>query len=437
MKKKKITKIEALSKLPKKTRVAAYARVSNGKDTMLHSLSAQINYYKKMIQDNNDWQFAGVYADEALTGTKDSREEFQQLLEDSKAGKIDMIITKSISRFARNTVTLLKTVRELDKLNVDVFFEEQNIHSISSEGEMVLTLLASVAQEESRSVSENMKWRIKKEFEQGEIWGGRSPLGYSLKNKTFRVIPEEAEVVQLIYKLYVDGNGAEAICQILDAKGIKPKESKKWGPTSIIKILSNRNYTGDLLLQKTYLNNHLSKKQVINKGELDRYLVKGNHEAIISNELFDKVQKLKQKRAIKNKSNLPKKKTFLHGLIQCGNCGSTYTPKKMRQKDIWICSKSASKGQDVCDSKLVPHNIIVEASKRVLDMDQYIETIFNSKVTKIIVQANKVLEFHMKDGAVVSYRWKNKSRSKSWTPEMKEQARLRALKQHHGGRENG
>jgi DNA invertase Pin-like site-specific DNA recombinase len=436
MKEKKITKIEALSKLPKKTRVAAYARVSNGKDAMLHSLSAQINYYKKVIQDNKDWQFVGVYADEALTGTKDSRQEFQQLLEDSKAGKIDMIITKSISRFARNTMTLLETVRELDKLNVDVFFEEQNIHSISSEGEMVLTLLASVAQEESRSVSENMKWRIKKEFQQGEIWGGRSPLGYNLKNKTFRVIPKEAELVQLIYKLYVDGNGAEAICQILDEKGIKPKESKKWGPSSIIKILSNRNYTGDLLLQKTYLNNHLSKKQVINKGELDRYLVKGNHEAIISKELFDKVQRIKQERAIKNKSILPKKKTFLHGLIQCGNCGSTYTPKKMRQKDIWICSKSASKGQDVCDSKLVPHNIIIEASKRVLDMDQYSETIFNSKVTKIIVQANKQLDFHMRDGAVVSYRWQHKSRSKSWTPEMKEQARLRALEQHHGGGEN-
>ena len=229
---------------------------------------------------------------QALTGTKDSREEFQQLLEDSKAGKIDMIITKSISRFSRNTMKLLETVRELDKLNVDVFFEEQNIHSISSEGEMV----------------------------------------------------------QLIYKLYVDGNGAEAICQILNAKGIKPKESKKWGPTSIIKILSNRNYTGDLLLQKTYLNNHLSKKQVINRGELDRYLVKGNHEAIISNELFDKVQKLKHQRAIKNKSDLPKKKTFLHGLIQCGICDSAYTPKKMRKKDIWICSESASKGQDVCDS---------------------------------------------------------------------------------------
>lgn len=437
MKEKKITKIEALSKLPKKTRVAAYARVSNGKDAMLHSLSAQINYYKKMIQDNSDWQFVGVYADEALTGTKDSREEFQQLLEDAKAGKIDMIITKSISRFARNTVTLLETVRELDKINVNVFFEEQNIHSISSEGEMVLTLLASVAQEESRSVSENMKWRIKKEFQQGEIWGGRSPLGYSLKNKRFRVIPKEAEVVQIIYKLYVDGNGAEAICQILDSKGIKPKESKKWGPSSIIKILSNRNYTGDLLLQKTYLNNHLSKKQVINKGELDRYLVKGNHEAIVSNELFDKVQKIKHQRSIKNKSNRPKKKTFLHGLIQCGICGSTYTPKKMRKKDIWICSKSASKGQNVCDSKLVPHNIIVEASRHVLDMDQYNEAILNSKVTKIIVQANMVLEFHMKEGTVISYRWKHKSRSKSWTPEMKEQARLRSLRQHHGGKENG
>jgi DNA invertase Pin-like site-specific DNA recombinase len=434
--KRTITKIEAKPRILTKTKVAAYARVSSGKDAMLHSLASQVSHYKKLIQDNNDWEFAGVYADEAYTGTKESRVEFQQLIKDCKAGKIDMIITKSISRFARNTVTLLKTVRELKSIQVDVFFEEQNIHSISNEGEMILTLLASVAQEESRSVSDNMKWRIKREFEKGVMWGGRSPLGYSLKNKTFHVIPKEAEVVQLIYKLYVDGNGAEAICQILDAKGIKPKESKKWSPSSIIKILSNRNYTGDLLLQKTYLNNHLSKKQVINKGELDRYLVKRNHEAIISNELFDKVQKLKHQRAIKNKSNRPKKKTFLHGLIQCGICGSTYTPKKMRQKEIWICSKSASKGQDVCDSKLVPHNMIVEASKHVIDMDQYNEVVFKSKVTKINVQANKVLEFHMKDGKVINYRWKHKSRSKSWTPEMKEKARLRALEQHHGGVKN-
>ena len=171
--KRTITKIEAKPIMVTKTKVAAYARVSTGKDAMLHSLASQINHYKKFIQSNNEWQFVGVYSDQALTGTKETREEFQQLIKDCKTGKIDMIITKSISRFARNTVRLLKTVRELKSIHVDVFFEEQNIHSNSSDGEMILTLLASFAQEESRSVSDNMKWRIKKEFENGSLWGGR------------------------------------------------------------------------------------------------------------------------------------------------------------------------------------------------------------------------------------------------------------------------
>ena len=436
MKEKKITKIEALSKLPKKTRVAAYARVSNGKDAMLHSLSAQINYYKKMIQDNNDWQFVGVYADEALTGTKDSREEFQQLLEDSKAGKIDMIITKSISRFARNTVTLLGVVRELTKLDVDVFFEEQNIHSNSGEGEMILTLLASIAQEESRSVSENMKWRIKKEFQQGEIWGGRSPLGYNLKNKTFRIIPKEAEVVQLIYKLYVDGNGAEAICHILDSKGIKPMNTKKWGHSSIMKILKNRNYTGDLILQKTYRENHLTKRQIINKGELDRYFIQDNHEAIISRDIFEKAEHIRKERAQKNKPQAPRGDYPFLGKVKCGICGKSYTRKRMRQKLVWLCSLSVKMGQKLCHAKMVPNDIIVEASNHVLGLEQYDNAIFNSKVNQIIVMPNRLLEFHMKDGTVNSYHWEHKSRSKSWTPEMKEQARKRSILQHQGGVQN-
>ena len=194
--KKTVTKLNALPNLARKTKVAAYARVSDGKDAMLHSLATQINYYKKLIQDNNEWEFIGVYADEAKTGTKDSRAEFQLLLADCRAGKIDLIITKSISRFARNTVTLLKTIRDLKAINVDVFFEEQNIHSISGEGEMILTFLATFAQEESRSASENMKWRIKKDFEKGIMRGGKDCLGYKLENKRLILIPEEAELVK-------------------------------------------------------------------------------------------------------------------------------------------------------------------------------------------------------------------------------------------------
>ncbi len=434
--KRTITKIEAKPRIVTKTKVAAYARVSNGKDAMLHSLASQVSHYKKLIQDNNDWEFAGVYTDEAYTGTKESRTEFQQLIKDCKAGKIDMIITKSISRFARNTVTLLKTVRELKSIQVDIFFEEQNIHSISSEGEMILTLLASVAQEESRSVSDNMKWRIKREFEKGVMWGGKSSLGYKLVDKKLIIVPEEAEIVKLIFQLYIDGHGADSIRKMLDAKGIKPMYTKTWGHSSIMKILKNRNYTGDLILQKTYVENHLTKKQKINKGELNKYLIKDNHEAIISKEIFEKAQAIRKQRASKNKPHSPRQEYPFIGVAKCGICGSSYTRKRMRDKLVWVCSLSARQGQEVCNAKLVPDNIIVEASNHILGMEQYDDTYFNSKVNTIIVKPNRQLEFHIKDDTIINYHWKHKSRSKSWTPEMKEQARLRALEQHQGDKQD-
>jgi len=433
--KRTITKIEPTPILTKKARVAAYTRVSSGKDAMLHSLAAQINYYKKMIQDNHEWEFVGVYADEALTGTKNSREEFQQLLTDCRERKLDMIITKSISRFARNTLTLLETARELKALSVDVFFEEQNIHSISSEGEMILTLLASMAQEESRSVSENMKWRIKKDFEQGIMWGGNSCYGYKLENKQLIMIPEEADIVRLIFQLYIEGKGADTIGKILDAKGIKPKYSSKWNRSTIMTILSNYNYTGDLILQKTYRENHLSKRKIINSGELDRYAVKNHHQAIISKDLFDEVQRIRKQKAEKIKSHSKKKSYAFQGMVRCGICGRAYTHKSTPHNEIWKCSLSVTKGKEVCNSKQVPHNIIVEAAKQVLSMDLYDEVYFNSKVTRIIVMPNSMLQFQMKDGAIKEYQWTS-SRKESWTPEMRERARMKELNRLKGDYQN-
>ena len=182
-------------RLPWRKRVAAYARVSSGKDAMLHSLSAQVSYYSEHIQSHPEWEYAGVYVDEALTGTKDNREGFQRLLADCRAGKVDMVLTKSISRFARNTVTLLETVRELKTLGADVYFEEQNIHSLSGDGELMLTILASYAQEESRSVSENCKWRIRKKFQQGIPANWRF-VRLPHQHGEIAVHPVEAEVVR-------------------------------------------------------------------------------------------------------------------------------------------------------------------------------------------------------------------------------------------------
>ena len=201
-----ITIVPKPPKLEQKKRVAAYARVSSGKDAMLHSLSAQVSYYSDLIQNHDDWLYVGVYADEAKTGTKESRADFQRLIADCHAGKIDMVITKSISRFARNTVTLLQTVRDFKAWEVDIFFEEQNIHTMSGDGELMMTILASYAQEESRSASENQKWRIKRNFEEGMPWNG-AMLGYRLKNGRYEIIPEEADIVRRIYDEYLSGDG--------------------------------------------------------------------------------------------------------------------------------------------------------------------------------------------------------------------------------------
>ena len=197
-----VTPVEHLPKLIARKKVAAYVRVSSGKEAMIHSLAAQADYYSTLISKENEWVFVGIYSDEAITGTKGDRKGFQQMLEDCKDGKIDIIVTKSISRFARNTVTLLETVRSLKLMGVDVFFEEQNIHTMSADGELMLTILASYAQEESRSVSENMKWRIKKNFEEGMPWNG-GMLGYRIKEGQYVVIPDEARKA-VVYVANID-----------------------------------------------------------------------------------------------------------------------------------------------------------------------------------------------------------------------------------------
>lgn len=285
-----IQKIEfEKSERPKLLRVAAYARVSSGKDAMLHSLSAQVSYYNQLIQSNPEWLFCGVYADEALTGTKSSRENFQKMLSECRAGNLDLIITKSISRFARNTVTLLETVRELKSIGIDVYFEEQNIHSLSADGELMLTILASYAQEESLSASENQKWRIRRDFEQGRICSIRM-LGYRrTDNGSLAIIPEEAEIVRLIFLDYLGGKGKLAIANKLNELKIPTLNGCEWTTEDIRRILQNEKYAGNMLLQKTFRENHLTKKKVINTGQLPQYFVEDSHPAIIEKSIFNAV----------------------------------------------------------------------------------------------------------------------------------------------------
>lgn len=250
---------------PSLKRVAGLRQSFLRKDAMLHSLSAQVSYYSALIQKHTAGFTAGVYADEAFTGTKDSRDGFQTLLAECRAGNIDMVITKSISRFARNTVTLLETVRELKALGVDVYFEEQNIHTMSADGELMMTILASYAQEESRSASENQKWRIRRGFERGELVNCTFLFGYKIEKGRVTVDPEKAAVVREVFRRALEGESLTSLAIDLNRRGFTGVLGGKWNSMRIREMLSNEKYLGNALLQKQYRNNHLEKKEIPNR----------------------------------------------------------------------------------------------------------------------------------------------------------------------------
>lgn len=410
---------------PKLTRAAAYARVSSGKDAMLHSLSAQVSYYNRMIQNHPGWVFCGVYADEALTGTKDTREQFQRLLADCRAGKVDLVVTKSISRFARNTVTLLETVRELKALGVDVYFEEQNIHSLSSDGELILTILASYAQEESLSASENQKWRVRQNFQNGIPWNG-TMLGYRYEDGSLVIHPQEAAVVRQIFDSYLDGLGAVAIAKAMNAQGIPSRFGNQWSRSSIMRVLNNYTYTGNLLLQTTYRDNHLTKRRQQNNGQLPKYHIKDSHEEIISLRQFNAVQEEMQKRAEKHTPHYVPKNTYpFAGKLVCAGCGKHYRRKIKETGPVWICPTYNTHGKAACPSKAIPENILMVTAADVLGLDTFDPNAFLGKITEVRVENDNLLVFLFTDGKECVKRWQDRSRAESWTEEMKNAARKR------------
>ena len=410
--------------IPKLKRVAAYARVSSGKDAMLHSLSAQVSYYSELIQNHSGWQYVGVYADEALTGTKDNRENFQRLLADCRAGKVDTVITKSISRFARNTVTLLETVRELKNMGVDVFFEEQNIHSLSADGELMLTILASYAQEESLSASENQKWRIRRNFENGMPWNG-TMLGYRYEDGTLVVEPTEAEIVSRIFTEYLGGSGMTAIAKRLNADGIPTRFGNDWGKTSVGKVLQNYAYTGNLLLQKYRRMDHLTKRDEPNNGELPKYHITDAHEAIISLRSFNAAQEEMKRRASKHTHPGVKHKEYpFSGKITCAGCGKHYRRKVKETGPVWICTTYNTYGKAACPSKAIPESILEAIADEVGGI---------GKITALQACEGNTLVLTLTSGEQIVKQWQDRSRRQSWTPEMKEKARQKDLERrsHH------
>ena len=427
-----ITIVPKPPKLEQKKRVAAYARVSSGKDAMLHSLSAQVSYYSDLIQNHEDWLYVGVYADEATTGTKESRADFQRLIADCRAGKIDMVITKSVSRFARNTVTLLQTVRDFKAWGVDIFFEEQNIHTMSGDGELMMTILASYAQEESLSASENQKWRIRKAFENGELVNLRFLFGYNVTADGIQVNEKEATIVREIFTRFNGGESLSAISRDLNGRGCERTFGGTWCADRIRNLLSNEKYTGNALLQKQYRKNHIDKKLVPNRGELPMYYVAGSHEPIIDQVAFDKAQvRLNELSRQAEKREKPTRSTF-SGLIRCGLCGSTYKRVTCRGKHFWNCTTFQTKGKAECPAKKIPAETLEALACEVLGTDALDPDMVRSKITMIRAEKNNVAVFCMDDGSEIVKRWKDRSRAESWSPEMKEQARQRALQTRRG-----
>lgn len=428
-----VIKIEPfISKVPAKRRVAAYARVSSGKEAMLHSLSAQVSYYSDFIQKHKGWEYVGVYADEALTGTKEIRPEFQRLLQDCRNGKIDMVITKSISRLARNTLTMLETVRELKGLNVDVYFEKENIHSLSGDGELMLTILASFAQEESRSVSENCKWRIRKGFKEGELVNLRFIYGYRVDKGKVEIYEAEAEIVRMIFKDYVEGMGCSTIAKKLREMNIPKLRGGTWNSERVVDIIKNEKYTGNALLQKKYVKDHLNKNLVFNKGNLPMYYAEGTHPPIIDEETFQKAKEIMLKNTEKYAGGNTRVKYPFTSKIVCGICGKKYRHKAREGRVSWNCSTYLKYGKDSCPSKQIPQDILISLTSEILEIKEFDEAIFKKKIKEIQVPEHNVLAFILSDGTSIKKEWGYKSRSEGWSEEARQKARERSIKRIEG-----
>lgn len=341
----KIDKIQPSKAAKKKLRVAAYCRVSTDSDAQLESLETQKTHYENYINSREDWEFAGLYFDEGITGTKaDKRPKLMRLIEDCKAKKVDFVITKSISRFSRNTTDCLDIVRTLLNLNIPVYFEKENINTGSMESELFLSILSSMAEGESTSISENNKWGIKKRFENGTYKLGYVPYGYRWENGEIIVDPEQAVIVKRIFSELLAGKGTDAIAKSLNAENVPTKKGGRWTSTSIRGILANEKYTGDCIFQKTYTDSNFNRHK--NDGQLDQYYVADHHKAIISHEDFDAAAALIEQRAnekgIKRGSNKYQQRYAFSGKIICSECGDTFRRRIHTSTYVkypaWVCN---------------------------------------------------------------------------------------------------
>ena len=431
---KKITRIESsIPIIKRRKKVAAYARVSTSAERLKHSLSAQISYYSAMIQANTEWEFVRVYADEYISGTGTAkRTEFQNMIKDCEEGKIDIILTKSISRFARNTIDLLENIRRLKDLGIAVIFEKENINSMSGDGELMLTILASYAQEEVRSISDNIKWRMRKSMKMGKPNAVTSfhILGYEWENDTLVIVPKEADIVRRIFREYKSGNSLYKIAKGLNADGISTKRGYQWDSTAIQRILKNITYTGNILHQKQYVVDPISKVRKNNHGELPQYYVESTHDDIIDKSEFDCIQDIMKERGIQkpwmcHQSDID----FFRGKIVCKKCGCKFWHQvgHKEHKNVHYWRHSTYKSKDICIRGQINHNSLLKITADICGLEKYDTSVFSENIEEVYVLESNSLEFHLSDGRIITRDFINTGRADYWTPEHR--AKLSAIRQ--------
>lgn len=363
-----------------KLKVAAYCRVSTDSEEQATSYDAQVEHYTEFIRKNPEWEFAGIYADDGISGTNTKkREEFNRMIEDCMTGKIDMVITKSISRFARNTLDCLKFIRKLKEKNIPVFFEKENINTMDSKGEVLLTIMASLAQQESESLSKNVKMGLQFRYQNGQVQINHNWfLGYTKDENGHLIIDkEQAVIVRRIFREYLQGASLKNIAKGLMADGIPTATGNKtWRGDGIRKILSNEKYMGDALLQKTYTVDVLTKKRVHNNGIVPQYYVENNHEAIIPRELFMQVQEELQRRAhLKMEDGKTKRvyssKYALSSIVYCGKCGDLFRRVSWKARGVssikWRCARRIEEGPKKCDAESISEKELQNAVVRAIN----------------------------------------------------------------------
>ena len=406
----------------KKLRVAAYCRVSTETEEQNLSYEVQVAHYTEFIKKNTEWEFAGIFADDGISGTNTKkREEFNRMIEECMEGNIDLVITKSISRFARNTLDCLKYIRQLKEKYIAVYFEKENINTMDAKGEVLLTIMASLAQQESQSLSQNVKLGLQYRYQQGKVQVNHNRfMGYTKDEEgNLIIVPEEAEIIKRIYREYLEGKSLVGIGRDLEKDGILTAAGKpRWRPETIKKILLNEKYIGDALLQKTFTVDFLTKKRVKNEGHVPQYYVENSHEAIIPKELFLQTQEELHRRsniytgADKNK-RIYSSKYALSTITFCGDCGDIYRRVYWnihgRKEFVWRCVTRIEQGPEVCKNRTVKeaelYDAVMTAINRLLAggdnmiriLEENIHSVIGDTTEYKISEINALLEEKQKE----------------------------------------